>query len=207
MKSMYHAFCRAQICIGIILGAFAITAGCTTTTVPEESTAAHEEQYENESELNASIIGMYPIEFSDAWFQKYWVAVCEDDGSYYGLDDEERAEAIAEDAEWLRENMDGLHVLEIEADRPITRSDLGQISQDEERGSFSQVPYLEVWIDEAGRPIDSSRLRSPETNRVAFYLHFVDREKPLYTPWGKLELPAPSKLPKRLRRFLAYELP
>ncbi len=157
--------------------------------------------------MSAKIVGIYPIEFSDEWFQRYVIDVVE----FSYADEEERAEEIADEAERHRDTMKNLHVIEIEADRPITSSDMGLFTQDEVKKFDSQVPYMEVWIDDAGRPIpsgyDADYKETPKTNRVAFYLHFVEPQNPLYGPWGKMELPSPSKLPERLRALLAYEYP
>ncbi len=58
-----------------------------------------------------------------------------------------------------------------------------------------QAPYEEQVLSEAdGR------------TRVVFFLHYLDLTKPLLTPAGALTLPAPKKMPPRLKDIL-YEAP
>lgn len=209
MNRNYQAFRRSwrSIATSVVVSVLPVAFGCAIQRTSDENMALASAELENEPELGAKIVGVYPIEFSDEWFQKYWVSLGEEEGSYDDMSDEERAEEDAYYAEMFRENMEALHVIEIEADRPITRSDVDLFTQDAEKGMMSQVAYMEVWLDDAGRPIKSDWRRPQETSRVAFYLHFVDFEKPLYGPWGRMELPAPSELPERLQQFLAYERP
>ncbi|XHC26221.1 hypothetical protein ABWH91_02400 [Phycisphaerales bacterium ac7] len=206
MNRTHQALRDFSITIGMIIGGFALVSGCASQKASENQTPTPA-QKQSESDSSAKIVGVYPIEFSDEWLQKYWISIYEEDGYYDDMSDEERAEDIAYDAEIFRDNMEALHVIEIEADRPITRSDIDLFTQDAEKGMMSQVPYMEVWLDDAGQPIESDRLQPKETNRVAFYLHFVELDKPLYGAWGRMALPAPSDLPERLQQFIEYDRP
>lgn len=207
MNRSYRTANSLPITIGFVISAFAFAMGCASQKPANEDLSRASAEQERESVLSAKIVGVYPIEYSEEWLQENWVSIYEEDGYYDDMSDEERAEDIAYDAEIFRDNMEALHVIEIEADRPITRPDIDLFTQDAEKGMMSQVPYMEVWLDDAGRPIESDRLRPQETNRVAFYLHFVELDKPLYGAWGRMELPAPSDLPERLQQFIAYERP
>jgi hypothetical protein len=42
--------------------------------------------------------------------------------------------------------------------------------------------------------------------RVVFFFHYLDLNKPLLTPTGALALPAPKKMPARLKAIM-YEAP
>jgi hypothetical protein len=207
MNRKHDTSCGFSLAIGVVVSAFGFAFGCTSQNPSNENMTPVSAEQENEPMSNAKIVGIYPIEFTDEWFQKYWISVGEEEGSYDDMSEEERAEEDAYYADLHRRTMEGLHVIEIEANRPITRSEVDLFTQDAEKGMMSQVPYLEVWLDDAGRPIESDWRRPQETNRVAFYLHFVELDKPLYGPWGKIELPAPSELPERLHKFLDYEHP
>lgn len=107
------------------------------------------------------------------------------------------------------------HLLEIEikgAENPV---ELGQFTQDipgKLRGNL-QVPWMEQILSVDGTrvvatPEDVSR--SPDllrgNIRIVFFFHYLNLDWPLTTPYGQLQLPTTSKLPKRLS-VIKYEAP
>jgi hypothetical protein len=74
-----------------------------------------------------------------------------------------------------------------------------------------QVAYDEQLLNDGGERVLTDVLVHPPTvwphrARVAFYLHNLDADRPLVTPFGEVALPRPSESPSRLS-FLRYEAP
>ncbi len=79
--------------------------------------------------------------------------------------------------------------------------------------SLWQVPWAEVLLDKDGQKVLA---RSAELSdrpellagdfRVAFFMHYLDWQHPLKTPFGDIPLPKPVARPKRLRA-VRYEQP
>jgi hypothetical protein len=107
------------------------------------------------------------------------------------------------------------HLIELRITGVTTPFDIGAITQPRVgvRRSFWQVPWLEVLLDAEGKTIlarDSEISKHPELLqgevRLAFFLHYVDLQRPLETPFGDVTLTAPTKKPRRLRS-VRYESP
>lgn len=75
-----------------------------------------------------------------------------------------------------------------------------------------QVAYDDKLLDGEGRSIAFDLFLGerpdewPAPARIAFYLHELDLDAVLRTPWGEAALPSPTPLPDRLG-FLRYEEP
>jgi hypothetical protein len=91
--------------------------------------------------------------------------------------------------------------------------DLGGFTQEVpgQRQENWQVPYLECLLDADGTAIladDYAMMTNPAfwrgDVRVAFFFHYLDAARPLRTPFGGVQLPAPSRRPPRLR-MVEYE--
>ena len=64
-----------------------------------------------------------------------------------------------------------------------------------------QVAYDERELDASGEREMGERSLSYEYEgdvRLAFFLHLIDFERPLLTPFGDVALPSPTEVPKRL---------
>jgi hypothetical protein len=91
--------------------------------------------------------------------------------------------------------------------------DFGKFAQsiaDRPRSEW-QVAYDEQLLnDEGERVLTDVSLHPPSVwprrARVAFYLHVLNLDRPLATPFGEVTLPRPSDVPARLA-FLKYEAP
>lgn len=107
------------------------------------------------------------------------------------------------------------HLIELRITGVTAPFDIGAITQPRAgvRRSLWQVPWLEVLLDAEGKTIlarHSDISKHPELLqgevRLAFFLHYVDLQQPLQTPFGDVVLTAPSKKPRRLRS-IRYEAP
>jgi hypothetical protein len=91
-----------------------------------------------------------------------------------------------------------VHLVEILVEAGgVDAFDLGEVTQempDTPRMNW-QAPYDEQVLSEMGSKV-----------RVVFFFHHLDLHKPLMTPAGSLALPAPKKLPSRLKNIM-YEAP
>lgn len=115
-------------------------------------------------------------------------------------------------AEWqVRQELSSVYLFEMLVKNPNELFDIGRISQDDPIHSNSQVPWLEVLLADDGS--DSVPIRSiqhhirttrPTCARIAFYLHFVDDNQPLNTPYGVIPFPPASPMPDRLWTINPY---
>src|SRR5687767_9197554 len=65
-------------------------------------------------------------------------------------------------------------------------------------------PYLLDADGSAGQPLEGDIARAvPTPARLAFFFHFLQLDRPLLTPIGPLQLPAPTPRPARLA-FIRY---
>ena len=90
-----------------------------------------------------------------------------------------------------------VHLLEIEINGDAVPFDFGKITQeiaDQPRQNW-QAPFDEREVSREGGSI-----------RVAFFFHYLDLRKPLFTPFGTVPLPAESTIPKHLSA-IEYEQP
>ncbi|MBX3745223.1 MAG: hypothetical protein KF833_07915 [Verrucomicrobiae bacterium] len=107
------------------------------------------------------------------------------------------------------------HLIEMMISGLESTFDFGAITQPKEGvgRSFWQVPWMEALLSADGTKIvarSSELSKRPEffrgDVRVAFFMHALDLNRPLETPFGSLDIPAPSRKPNRLRA-LRYEKP
>lgn len=76
-----------------------------------------------------------------------------------------------------------------------------------------QVPYSERLVSGDGKRILTEEFEAEDHPdlwhgdfRLVFFFHYLDVKQPLITPFGTLQLPAPSGRPSRLRA-IEYEAP
>ena len=131
------------------------------------------------------VVGVHPVRPTPQQFEATLAAQWGED-----LGGEERQRAEDE----VRSHFAGVFLIEVEITPPAADCDWSAVTQEvpgEPRTSW-QVPYDE-------RPL-------AESGRWAFFFHFLDLERPLLTPAGRVTLPAPSPAPERLRT-IEYEAP
>ena len=94
-----------------------------------------------------------------------------------------------------------------------TQPDFGQVTQPSERLAQPdwQVAYNEVLLDADGASVVADLLQTtvsdwPAQARVAFFLHHLDIERPIRTPFGDVIAPQPTARPDRLT-MIEYEAP
>jgi hypothetical protein len=88
-----------------------------------------------------------------------------------------------------------VHLIELEVKGP-TAFDFDQVTQkvvDQPKDNW-QVPYDERELDKNG------------ARRFASFFHYLDFDAPLETPFGPIDLPAPSPIPDYLKQ-IRYEEP
>jgi hypothetical protein len=118
--------------------------------------------------------------------------------------EEERTES---EREWAKaqviEEITSAVLIELLVTNPDDRFDINDIEQPDS----DQAVYEEVCLTEDGRSIlPSSPYEDSEGEviRIGFYLHYYDREKPLVTSYGEIELPPVQDMPEYLQQLIPY---
>ena len=141
------------------------------------------------SGCSIDIIGVHQIDVTPALMRgaldlKY--------GSEYSAENERSVEEEVRSARLFE-------VLVRDADEAYSTDDFGQPGSD-------QAAYMERYLSRDGLEVISEFDRPAENCfRVAFFLHFVEHDKPLLTSAGRLPIPAVSQMPDRLRRLAPYD--
>jgi len=113
-------------------------------------------------------------------------------------------------------NVDGqsdVHLLEFKINSNHENIDIGEFTQKVEGTDRLnwQTPWDEKYLNEAGTEVTGDWLNEPvdsnEKTRLAFFFHFLDFDKPLETPFGKIVLQQPTVIPERLEGLVEYEEP
>ena len=108
------------------------------------------------------------------------------------------------------ENFENLCLIELQVSGEFETDLLQAISQrcSEDTDGNEQVPYLEYYLDSAGKNLLSEQdAISTDNRRVCFFLHFTDTNLPLRVGETLIELPSISELPERLVQFTNYVPP
>jgi hypothetical protein len=135
---------------------------------------------------DVSILGVHPVEPSDALFEETLE-------SQWGSD--LTGDALRQARAEVKAHFDSLYLIEVQVHPPTARFEWAAFTQrqpDQPRENW-QVPYDEQAIAKA-------------EGRWAFFFHFLDRSKPLETPAGARVLPLATARPSHLDD-LVYELP
>lgn len=104
------------------------------------------------------------------------------------------------------------HLIELVVADAKSDFDVGKITQavDGRPRDNWQVPWDEHFLNEKGEALFNSSAPSEvpasSTFRLVFFLHYLNINKPLITPYGPVPLPKPSNKPSRLS-FVVYEPP
>ena len=109
-------------------------------------------------------------------------------------------------------------LVEVRADRPPSGIDVTGFTQEVpnvDRAEW-QAPYDERYLNSEGTLEIGERwamgwkpqrdVREPATSRLTFFMHNLDRNRPLITPDGQASLPDRVPIPERLA-FIEYESP
>ena len=113
-----------------------------------------------------------------------------------------------------------VHLVEVHVDAPPSSVDTGAFGQNDTAlpSGSRQVAYDERYLDALGNAFISARwtmgweplhegIAEPPVSRLIFFLHYLSLDRPLLTPFGPIDPPAPSELPQRLARIVDYQPP
>ena len=101
-------------------------------------------------------------------------------------------------------------LIEITVDCPPSQLHIGKITQpdDNTRASNWQVAYDEHYLNVDGTAVigrfGEVPIDAPST-RLAFFLYFVNFDKPILTQFGKIQLPKETPIPNRLEKIISFE--
>lgn len=106
-----------------------------------------------------------------------------------------------------------LSLLELIVHKPFNQINIIEFTQEIERQHFDnwQVPFNEKYLDLQGENIIGDDLVTPtelsRSCRLTFFIYFMDYDKPMITPFGKINLPAKTVAPERITRIVRFEEP
>jgi hypothetical protein len=108
------------------------------------------------------------------------------------------------------EGQTNVHLIELDIKAKHTDIEIGEFTQRQngvDRLDW-QTPWDEKYLNAEGTEITGDWLEVPndttETTRLAFFLHFIDFDNPLTTPFGEKQ---PEPMPNRLSSIIEYEQP
>ena len=106
-----------------------------------------------------------------------------------------------------------VHLIELVIKTNHENIDVGEFTQAQDgidKMSW-QTPWDEKFLNKDGTIITGDWMDSPtdtsDFTRFAFFLHFIDFDKPLLTQFGEMELSNPEKIPSRISSIIKYEKP
>ena len=95
-----------------------------------------------------------------------------------------------------REEVSSVVALDISVTDADVNFDVGDFRQPDS----DQVAYDEVYLSPDGRSVESETQPNYSSNfRVYFFLHFYDKNKPLLTSYGTVNIPEIQPLPEYLK--------
>ncbi len=153
------------------------------------------------SEPRIEIVGIYELPVTEDLFSQQFEIL-------YGgpMSEEQRAEA----EEQCREQLSSIVLVEALIENRDERFSVFDFTQPQDGVAKDnwQVAYGEAFLTLDGNSLLVERWNeAPETGdlHVAFFLHFWDETKPLFTSYGELTCPSVSEMPERLRTLVPYE--
>jgi hypothetical protein len=112
-------------------------------------------------------------------------------------------EKVTGSAEWTREEVSGLALLEVEvrgAPEGFARGEFHQAGSD-------QVAYDERYFSVDGLELIGSDPPGVADFRVCFFLHYFDPSKGISSPYGDLPAGSLREMPERLAKICVYQHP
>jgi len=110
------------------------------------------------------------------------------------------------------ENIENIHIVELEAQAEINDLEVSQITQvvsGEERLNW-QSPYDEKFVNSTNELIGDwkdipSSIKPGE--KIIFFFHELDLEKPIKTQYGNLDISGTTETPEWITKLMKYEEP
>ncbi|HEY9288896.1 MAG TPA: hypothetical protein VIT43_12830 [Candidatus Dormibacteraeota bacterium] len=106
---------------------------------------------------------------------------------------------------------DDAYMLEVTVQRAPASFDVGLFTQEDPNQPHSswQVAYDERYLSPEGTTVLSwtPPQEHGDFTRLVFFMHFLDLDGPLFTPYGPVELPAATPAPPRLLAIAPYQPP
>jgi hypothetical protein len=127
----------------------------------------------------------------------------------YGRDPSERSPG--DDERHCRAQLESVVLIEVLVRDRDSRFNVNHFAQRREgfdRDNW-QVAWAETYLSADGTTVVVEQFGEMPVSgdlRLAFYIHFWDSAKPLYSSYGDVVCPAPSAMPERLEKLVPYEL-
>ena len=102
-------------------------------------------------------------------------------------------------------------LIEIKIDVPVNIVDISSFMQPNESLPKEdwQVAYDEHFLNEDGTKVIGTMLNqgilTEQNTRVAFFMHYVNFNKPLISQYGEIKLSLPTTMPERLECIIHFD--
>ena len=101
-----------------------------------------------------------------------------------------------------------IHLLELNINTSLADVDVSSFTQEDDtlpKDSW-RTAYNEHFLNDDGTEVIGSFLEqnslAGEKTRIAFFMYFIDFNKPLLSQYGEIPLPKPSPIPDRLSKII-----
>lgn len=103
----------------------------------------------------------------------------------------------------VRDELEGAALLELRVESRDVRFSVDDSGQ----ADCNQAPYAATFLNAGGSAVLGNGVDVPEGPelRIAFFLHCLDPDKPLWTTYGNVALPKRVSMPARLRALVPCE--
>jgi hypothetical protein len=138
------------------------------------------------------VLGAYKVELTDEEIKKF---LQESFGSFLTPSELEEHFILK------RAELSSVVALDVSVTNADMKFDIGDFRQPDS----DQVAYDEVYLSSDGHSIVSrTKSNDPENFRVFFFMHFYDKNKPLLSSYGIVNIPEIQPLPEYLKSLHAF---
>jgi hypothetical protein len=147
------------------------------------------------------VLGVYRLPLTEELFRLQF-------SKLYGYPMSKAEHAQAE--RWCREQLSSVVLVEAMVRNRDDTFDVGEFVQPQEGVPAEdwQVAWAEAYLTLDGEALAVERWADPPPSgdlRIAFFMHYWQSDKPLYSSYGEVPCPTVKEMPERLARLVPYE--
>jgi hypothetical protein len=152
-------------------------------------------------EAEIEVLGVYSLRVTEQLFRKQFEILYD-----CPMSNSERSQAERN----CREQLSSIVLIEATVRNHDDRFDVRHFTQPQDSvpvGNW-QGAWAEAYLTSDGQSLSVERWSEPPRTRdlrVAFFMHFWQPDKALYTSYGEVQCPSVQEMPERLERLVPYE--